>query len=178
MIGGELCDDEAIWGFVPEWDVYGNRPAAYAEGIDITRKRRFSRAFRSWRCIVPATSFTYLREVDGATIRYRLEASDDGLLLLGGIHNPNGPSLGWRGSTVALVTTAPNAKMMPHTWHVPLLIKAQDVNRWVCSSTDIVTARGLIRPCGADALRLTITVDARSCPSHTFEWPNAALQLA
>ncbi len=160
MISGEATNAEAVWGFVPQWRMTADDPIYYTAGATIGRKWTTSVAFRNWRCIVPATYFTWLREIDGVTMSYTLSRNDGGLLLLGGIFGPNIPYAQGSALTAGLVTTAPNRMLAPHGLQVPLVLKKKDVMPWLRSRTNIDFVKSFIRPPGANELRLTISLPA------------------
>lgn len=159
MHGAGVLDAEAVWGFVPQWRLHADNPIYYAAGATITKKWMCSVAFRNWRCIVPASSFAYLRKIDGVTMRYELSRTGGGLLLLAGIFEPSPPQSGGKAPTVALVTTTPNRKLAPHGLHVPLILSQKQIMSWLRCRKNPLAAKGLIRPPGADELRLTVSVE-------------------
>lgn len=158
--GGELILARATWGLVQHWRAYGNAPHYSVAGETIARQWTLSEAFRNRRCVIPATSFSYLREVDGATLRYRLRPARGGFLLLGGIHEPNVPQLGGSSPTMAVITTTPNSKLAPYGLPVPLLLTRRQAWQWLQADTDIGEIRGLVRPCSRSHLALEIAVES------------------
>ena len=160
MIRGDAADAEAVWGFVPQWRMTADNPIYYTSGATISRKWTTSVAFRNWRCIVPATLFTWLREIDGVTMSYTISRNDGGILLLGGIFGPNLPHATGASLTAGLVTTAPNRMLTPHGLQVPLILKKKEVMPWLRSRTNIDLVKSFIRPPGANDLKLTISLPA------------------
>ena len=160
MIRGDATDTEAVWGFVPQWRMTADEPIYFASGATIGRKWKTSVAFRNWRCIVPATSFTWLREIDGVTMAYTISRSDGGVLLLAGIFGPNPPDAKGIAPTAALVTTAPNRMLAPHGLQMPLILKKKEVMPWLRARTNIDVVKSFIRPAGASDLTLRIYLPA------------------
>ena len=173
--GGKVLDADAVWGFVPQWSATADNPAYFAAGASIPRNWMLSVAFRNWRCIVPATSLVSLREVDGVMMRYKLSRTGGGLMLLGGIFEPNPHHVGAKAPTVALITTAPNRMLAPHGLQVPLLLNRKQIMPWLRSRTNIDLVNDFIRPPGENSLKLTITVEAAV---HTDNQVTAELQFA
>ncbi len=160
MIRGDATDAQAVWGFVPQWRMTADNPVYYASGATISRKWTTSVAFRNWRCIVPASCFTWLREIDGVTMSYTLSRNDGGVLLLGGIFGPNPPHAMGTAPTAALVTTTPNRMLAPHGLQVPLILKKKEVMPWLRARTNIDVVKSFIRPPGASDLKLVISLPA------------------
>ena len=159
MRGSDVADTEAVWGFVPQWRTYADNPAYYAAGASIHREWTLSVAFRNWRCIVPASSLVSLREVDGVMMCYKLSRTGGGLMLLGGIFEPNPRHVGAKAPTVALVTTVPNRMLAPHGLPVPLLLNRKQIMPWLRSRTNIDLVNDFIQPPGENSLKLAITVE-------------------
>ena len=157
MPGADIQDEEARWGFIPAWRMTAGEPSYYAAGASISREWTRSVAFRNWRCIIPATSFVVLRKIDGETMRYELTRTGGGLMLLGGIFEPNPHPAGGSAPTVALITTTPNRMLAPHGLQVPLLLNQKQVMPWLRGRTNIDVVKGFIRPPGESTLTLTIT---------------------
>ena len=160
MLRGDAAAAEAVWGFVPQWRMTADNPIYYTSGATISRKWTTSVAFRNWRCVVPASHFTWLREIDGVTIIYTISRNDGGVLLLGGIFGPNPPHARGIALTAALVTTAPNRVLSPHGLQVPLILKKKEVMPWLRSRTNIDLVRSFIRPPGENDLTLAISLPA------------------
>lgn len=160
MFRGDATNAEAVWGFVPQWRMNADNPIYYTAGATISHKWTTSVAFRNWRCIVPATYFTWLREIDGVTMSYTLSRNDGGILLLGGIFGPNPPQAKETVPTAALITTAPNRMLAPHGLQVPLILKKKEVMPWLRSRTNIDVVKSFIRPPGANDLKLVISLPA------------------
>ncbi|MFA7271022.1 MAG: SOS response-associated peptidase family protein [Sterolibacterium sp.] len=161
MSNGLILSLQAKWGLVQNWRNYDHAPYYYAAVETISHQWTLFEAFRNRRCIIPATSFSYLREVDGATLRYRLRAAREELLLLGGILEPN-VQHSCPSATMALITTKPNRKLSPYGLPVPLVLTKKQVRPWLNPYTDISDVRGFVRPCSRGALLLEITLERRS----------------
>jgi putative SOS response-associated peptidase YedK len=170
-LGGDTVARDAVWGMSAQRNGYAEPPACYADGCGITRSRRFSRVVRHWRCIVPAMAFTYRSEVDGVALTYTFSVSGGGLLLLGGVLEPNG-------ATTALVTTIPCRMMMPYARQMPFLLAPDQVARWLDLSTDMAAITDLIGPWRDDDLTLTITADNLPNRTSVTDWLASDMQLA
>ncbi len=160
MIDGEFLAKDAEWGYIPPKRTFAGTPITYAEGATITRKHTTSSAFCNWRCVVPASNFTFLREVDGQMMRYKLSRRDRGLMHLAGILEPNPPRIGGPGGTVALITTPSNRKMQPYVWERPLMLEHGQVEQWVHPRTSIAEVKGFIQPPADTALKLTVRLES------------------
>ncbi len=163
MTDGLCFAKEATWGLVPPAHI--TRCITYADGATVSRMHTTSTAFRNWRCIVPASHFTYLREVDGKMMRYMLARRDGGLMLLAGIMEPNPPRIGGAEATVALITTPPNRLLAPHGLHVPLVLERKQVEPWLRHSTDLAAVKTFIQPPADLTLKLTIYFEPATEPA-------------
>ncbi len=161
MMDGHYFAKEAEWGFIPPKRTFAGKPITYAEGATITRRHRTSIAC----CVVPASHFTFLREVDGVTMRYKLARRDRGLMLLAGIMEPNPPRIGGAAATVALITTRPNRMLAPHGLPAPLMLEHGQVEPWLRHSTKINVVKRLMQPPADLTLKLTIYFEPAAEPA-------------
>lgn len=161
MSNGHLLSVQAKWGLVQNWRNYGNAPHYYAAGESISHQWTLFEAFRNRRCVIPATSFSYFRTVDGATLRYRLRPAREELLLLGGIFELNVSQFACPSATMAVITTKPNHKLLPYGLPVPLVLTKKQMKYWLHPHADIGDIKRFVKPCGRGALLLDITVERR-----------------
>ena len=78
--------DLCRWGLIPGWAKdrsIGNR-LANARGESVAEKPAFKSAFRSWRCLVPASGFYEWKSVAGKKQPYYIRPTQEQLFGLGG----------------------------------------------------------------------------------------------
>ncbi len=133
----------ARWGF-------GVKKLPLARGETVATQGLFKRAFGEHRCLVPVDGFFEWsgekkdRRPHWFHARDR-ESQPGGLLLLGGIW-AEGP----KGLDFAILTTEANAVVRPVHDRMPVVIPANEVERWIAGSAD--EARALIEPAPPELL--------------------------
>lgn len=156
---GDLFAERSTWGYVPYWRNDAERPIYYAAGETITRKGTVSRAFQHARCIVPATSFIYEREIDGSTVHFTVTPKQGDVLLLAGIYEPSVPRYGGgHHQTMALVTKAAHDTLLYPLGQVPLCLKKEQVMTWLRVSTNMAVVKQLVALNSADNLALRTSI--------------------
>jgi len=141
------------WGLIPSWakdPSIGSR-MINARAETIAGKPAFRSAFRSRRCLVPASGFYEWKREGTGKVPHWIAAVDEGLLAIAGIWES------WRAPegelrSLALVTTAPNPLMAPIHDRMPVLLFGTERERWL-SSDDPVELQGLLRACPDARLR-------------------------
>ena len=167
MMDGHYFANEAEWGYIPPKRTFVGKPIYYAAGDGITHKGTVASAFRNWRCVVPASNFTYLREVKGRMRRFKVYRRDRGLMLLAGIMEPNPPHLGGSEATVALITTTPNWLLARHglRLHAPLVLEQKQVEPWLRPRTSIADVKSFIQSPADFALKVNVYLDPVAKPA-------------
>jgi putative SOS response-associated peptidase YedK len=149
---GEAEGARFSWGLLPAWaaaDRPGSRPSnARAETLHL--KPSFREAFRTRRCLVPASGF-YEWETRDRPWLFR--APDAQPFLLAGIWESRILPDGREFETCALITTEPNDLMRPIHDRMPVIIAPADAPGWL----DPRRSRpeelaGLLRPVAAGTL--------------------------
>lgn len=156
---GDLVAVTATWGYVPHWRNDVDRPIYYAVGETITRKGTVSRAFQHARCIVPAKSFTYAREIDGSTVHFTLTPKHSEILLLAGIYESTSPCYGnGHHQTMALITKGAQSQLTYPLGQVPLCLRKDQIMTWLRHTTDMAVVKQLIAENCADHLALRMSI--------------------
>jgi putative SOS response-associated peptidase YedK len=177
MRSGDMLAEDAAWGLVTHWRTYVDNPIHYAAGETIMQKRTVSGSFRERRCVVPATAFTYLQDVDGVTMSYCLTPTRGGLMLLGGIYDSMPIYYSPPSSAVALITTKPSQRLQHYARQMPLLLSKEQIMPWLRYNTDAAELKSLIRPYAGDDLTLTISGRLVESIPQSTQWSSADLQL-
>jgi putative SOS response-associated peptidase YedK len=129
---GHRLADRYRWGLIPGWakdPSIGNK-LANARGETVADKPAFKSAFRSWRCLVPASGFYEWKTVAGKKQPYYIKPTEDKLFGLAGItalwNELDGPV-----HSVCLITTAPNVLMAPIHDRMPVIAPPEDYGAWL-----------------------------------------------
>jgi putative SOS response-associated peptidase YedK len=143
------------WGLIPAWSKEPRTSYATfnARAETVAEKPAFRAAYRSRRCLVPASGFYEWREEQGRKQPWYFSATDGQELAFAGLweqgHGPDAPPLL---SCTVIVGTA-NEVVAPVHDRMVVILGPEDYATWL----DPKQARGsidhLLRPCPADWLR-------------------------
>lgn len=140
------------WGLVPRWarDPAIGAKLNNARAETVAAKPSFREAFRTRRCLIPASGFYEWKTEAGRRQPYYVHPAHGELFAFGGLWEA------WRGpegllETCAIITTDANATMRPIHDRMPVLVAQRDYARWLdCAPGREV--RDLLRPCESDDL--------------------------
>ncbi len=136
------------WGLVPHWaesPTVGNRHVnARSETVD--RRPAFRDAFRSRRCLVPADGFYEWQAGPSPKQPVWIHREDGGLLTFAGLWER------WRwpdgGPLVTFTVLTTDAAPWIHFVHdrMPVMLEAEQRERWLDPDADARELKGLLRP--------------------------------
>lgn len=163
-VGNEWC--LLKWGLVPHWSKtptvdYDTKNAV---GETLTSKPSFRDAFKSHRCLIPASGFFEWNKETGQP--YRITSANGGLLTFAGLYST------WRrgGQVVdscTIVTTKPNGVMQPIHHRMPVILSKGDFATWLDpSNSDTASLQNLIQPCNDDQLQAYRVSKVVNSPKH------------
>ena len=142
------------WGLIPAWakdPAIGNRMInARAEGV--ADKPAFRSAFRTRRCIVPASGFyEWQRQGRGAKQPYLIRRKDSLPIGFAGLWESwEDRATGEVVETCTIITCPPNALMAELHDRMPVILDLADYERWLDPS--IPGGEELLQPCPAEWL--------------------------
>jgi len=143
------------WGFQPQWDGFGGKPARVvrlfnARAETVAEKASFRESFHRRRCLVPALGFYEWRNAPGRKIPHYFEAADpDHPLVMGGIWEE---ARGVR--AFSIITTEANATLSPVHTRMPVILPPEDWLDWLNpAQSDIRLLHAMMRPVPASYLR-------------------------
>lgn len=148
---GELM----TWGLEPAWaskDPEARRlpKPINARAETLTQRPMFRQAFRSRRCILPASGFYEWRRPPGApTQPFYIHPADGTVFALAGLYEPGrdgGPA------TCCIITTGANELMAKIHDRMPVILDAADVARWLDPNTAPADLAALLVPAPADEM--------------------------
>jgi putative SOS response-associated peptidase YedK len=126
------------WGLVPTWardPSIGNR-LINARGESLHESRAFAKAYATRRCLVPASGFYEWQDVEHSTGRSRrrpfhIHGRDGAPLALGGLWEVWRDAEGKALRTCTIVTTGPNALLVPIHGRMPVVLGEHLWDRWL-----------------------------------------------
>ena len=139
------------WGLIPSWSKdasIGSRMInARSEGVE--EKPAFRAAFKRRRCLVPASGFYEWRKLpNGKKQPYLIRRRDGAPMSFTGLWEE------WKNratdeviTSCTIITCGPNAVMAELHDRMPVILAAEDIDRWLAMGGD-----DLLRPCPDDWL--------------------------
>lgn len=131
------------WGLVPSWaaDLSIGYKMINARAETIDSKPSYKKAFRSQRCLVPATGFYEWKREGKTKIPYYFHLKDKTLFAFAGLYNIWHDKEGKEYKTYTIVTTTPNHVVEPIHDRMPVILKKEDEDTWV--NPDIIESEKL-----------------------------------
>lgn len=143
--GGALEPAVGRWGLIPffhkgpakDWKAATNN----CRSEEMATKPSFRDAFKSRRCVIPATSFCEHTGPKGAMTKHRITAAGGGPLFLAGLWGradlPEGPVESY---TMVMQAVRPGDDMEPFHDRQPVFLDAASVGAWLDPSADVAAA--------------------------------------
>lgn len=153
---GERVAHLLRWGLVPSWskDESIATKLINARGETLAEKPSFRGAFKSRRCIIPASGFYEWRQLAGGKQPYFIKPANDELFGFAGLwerwSKPDGEPL----DTFSVITTDANDAMRPLHERMPVILQPDDCALWLSKATEPDLARQLVAPCSDSMLRI------------------------
>lgn len=138
------------WGLVPSWsrDESIATKLINARGETLAEKASFRAAYKSRRCIVPASGFYEWKREGKEKQPYYIHPADGELFGLAGLWERWSPGDGGDCvDTFTVVTTDANGTMKPLHNRMPVLLAPSDYAAWLTKGTDTELLAGLVVPC-------------------------------
>jgi putative SOS response-associated peptidase YedK len=123
----------ARWGLIPSWardPSVGNR-LINARSETAHEKPAFRAAFRSRRCLIPASGFYEWRRVEQKKQPYFIRMRDGGLFAIAGLWEAWDAPDGTHVETCAILTTGANPLVSPLHDRMPVIIEPVQYDRWL-----------------------------------------------
>jgi putative SOS response-associated peptidase YedK len=121
--GGAYHLEQASWGLVPAWAQDTSRPFITAHAATVAERPSSKQAFRSQRCLVPATSFFGIDTAADRRGAYLFRLVDESITSLAGIYDawrgPDGTEL----NSFAIITCAANELVSPISDVMPVILR-------------------------------------------------------
>jgi len=139
------------WGLIPSWakDPSIGSKMINARSESVAEKPAFRSAFRSRRCLVPASGF-YEWQATGAKVKqpWLILPADGPLLVFAGLWESWKDPTGTRLETCTILTTAPNGMMAEIHDRLPVILDSEAFPVWLDPAIDDAEAlQSLLVPC-------------------------------
>ena len=124
------------WGLVPFWakdPAIGNR-MINARSETAADKPSFRAAFKSRRCVIPATGFFEWKGEPGHKQPYAITAADQPLFAIAGLWESWQPKEGDPVETFTILTTDANDAIAPVHDRMPVILPADGIETWLTAA--------------------------------------------
>ncbi len=140
------------WGLTSHPD--NPRPLINARSETVDSKPSFRSAFRSRRCLVPATGFFEWQKLGGARQPFHIQRADRAVFAFAGIWDQAVLGDGSSIEAFAILTTEPNRIMTPIHDRMPVILASEAWATWLESDTP-EQLRALLAPAPDEILTAT-----------------------
>jgi len=147
---------EQLWGLVPHWakdPSIGNK-LINARGETVNQKPSFRNAFKSRRCLIPASGFYEWKKEGRLKVPYYVRLKSGSTFGLAGLHETWTSKSGEELRTCTIITTGANALMEPIHDRMPVIIPQDRQDQWLDTAVMPDEVLGLIAPYPADEMEL------------------------
>ncbi|MBD3362836.1 hypothetical protein GF362_03895 [Candidatus Dojkabacteria bacterium] len=156
------------WGLVPFWakdsSIGSKMINARSETID--EKPSFKKAFRSQRCLVPATGFYEWKTEGGKKIPHYVHLKKEKYFAMAGIYDR------WKGhddesiTTFTIITTEPNEIVAKLHHRMPAVLEKEDEQTWL-QEEDGPKLKKLLTPFRGNMEEYAVTTDVNNPENDT-----------
>ncbi|MDX1909682.1 MAG: SOS response-associated peptidase [Bacteroidia bacterium] len=126
------------WGLIPHWarDAAGAARLINARAETLTEKPAFRDLIRRQRCLVPADGFYEWKTSAGGKKPYRITVRNGELVYFAGLYDRWQAPDGRMRETFVIITTHPNALMVPIHDRMPVILSQAAAQRWLDPAAD------------------------------------------
>ena len=146
------------WGFKPSWSTDSKPGLINARSETAHEKPFFRNAFKSRRCLLPATGFYEWQKTTGKTKQpHWITPKNNNYIALAAIWETHNET-----PTCAILTTHPNQLMQPIHDRMPVIIPPDQYQNYLTTNDPTP----LLKPCPAEQLQATPVSTHVNSPSH------------
>lgn len=137
------------WGLIPHWikDKNKIKPLINARAETVYQKPSFSKAFKQFRCFIPANGFYEWANINGKKVPYYIKLKDK-VWGFAGIYDYN-KNFGMTMVTAAIITTESNDKLKIIHNRMPVILTIDNYKDWI-KNNDIEKLIPLLKPCNGN----------------------------
>lgn len=168
---GERIVDALRWGLIPSWakdDSTGNK-LINARAETLAEKPSFRTAFRSHRCIIPATGFyEWQKASKGVKQPFYFYLKDKDVFGFAGLFEEwLDKETGEQIETFTIITTEANKVLEPVHERMPVILKSKDYDQWLDEKEkDTDKLQKLLKPYPASEMASYKVSRSVNIPSH------------
>lgn len=131
------------WGFTPQ---FAKRPLINARAETILEKPTFRKAFKTKRCLIPATAFFEWEKVEGKKIKRRITVTDQAIFSIAGICDYFLDEEGREQLKYSLITTEANDQMKQIHHRMPVILRPEDESDYLNKKQEPEKVHQLLKP--------------------------------
>lgn len=142
------------WGLIPSWskDESIATKLINARGETVAEKASFRAAYKSRRCVVPASAFYEWQKIPAGKQPYLIHPVRDDLFGFAGLWErwtrPDSELL----DTFTVITTSANETMQPVHDRMPVILAKADFAVWMAKDSEPGLLQRLLRPCPSERI--------------------------
>ncbi len=131
-----------------------------ARSESLTTRPTFASAFKTRRCVIPATGFFEWEELGSQRLPHFVEVTDQPMFCFAGLWGTTSNPDGERVETCAIITTEANDRLSVLHERMPVILSVETLATWLDPDTDPRLLRALLKPYPSN-LMSTRRVDMR-----------------
>ena len=168
---GERIATELRWGLIPSWakDAGVGNKLINARAETLCEKPSFKNAFRARRCIIPASGFyEWAKKGAGAKQPFYFYLKEKPVFGFAGLREEwLDRESGELVETCTIITTEANEVLEPVHDRMPVILKAEDYDRWLDAQVkDTAALQNLLTPYPADEMAAYAVGKAVNNPAY------------
>jgi len=155
--GGTRVASLLRWGFVPSWakDPSIGHRMINARAETVAEKPAFRGAFRSRRCILPASGYYEWQATGGPGQPWYIRPHGDGLFGFAGLYERWTPPIGEAIDSCTILTTRANERLKDLHDRMPVILPVSAYARWLDPvHPDPASLVSLLEPCPPEQIAL------------------------
>jgi putative SOS response-associated peptidase YedK len=136
VVAGEKRHVEIMkWGLIPRWQGSGkgNYSMINARAETVALKPYFKKSLLFHRCIVPASGFYEWKKLSYGKVPYYFRLKNVNVFGFAGLYDAWRDDKGHDVKSYTIITTQPNKAVKPVHDRMPVILKAEDQDRWLDS---------------------------------------------
>ena len=137
--------ESRLWGLIPFWAREPGRGLINARSETVEEKPSFRHAFRSRRCLIPASGFYEWKRENGRKQPYYIRVKSGLPMAFAGLWEQWNSPDGEKVLTCAILTVSANALMEEIHQRMPVIVPPSNAGEWL-GSADIVRLQSLMNP--------------------------------
>lgn len=144
------------WGLVPSWakELAIGNSLINARAETVATKPAFRAAFKSRRCLVPASGFFEWTKLEGGKRKqpFYIRLASEEPMFFAGLWEKWAPPEGEAVETYTIITTRPNALTEQYHDRMPVILDPSDFGTWLDPKAPTDSVAELLRPCPPELL--------------------------